>query len=831
MHGADPQRATWVADGWQDAGYALRQFRRAPGFAVVVILTLGIGIGATAATGNAIDRLLLRAPEHVMEPDRVVRLLLETRGPQGEEIVSARTNFPTFEDFAREVDGFANVAAYSSASLSVGEGVGATQARATLVTGSYFTVLGVRPVLGRMFRAADDEPGTRGAYAVLSYHLWLRQFGADTAILGRDIRIGSLRYTAIGIAPPDFRGVEPFAPDVWLPLVVAAERDLGIPISLEDRGSAWLSVIARLGAGTSPQIAEQQATTVWREHNLAAGASVTPRRILAASIALGRGPDRPRETSIVLWLAAVSSLVLLIACANVANLLLARAHARQGEISVRMALGASRRRLARQLLTEAFLLSLVGGMVGTALAVAGGQVIRTYLLPDAPAGPAFDHRLMVAIIGCIVVTAAIISLSTVVRITAPALGRFLRENSSAISKRSTRARMALLGLQGALSMVLVVVAGLFTLSFRRVQQIDLGMDVDGTLMAWVDLESARLPSSEIRAVYDAMLQRVRRVDGVSAAALAARNPFTAGRVIPTHTPERSEEALWHHEGIAQVPREILVDSGFFHAIGATSLQGRDFEHGDRRGAQRVAIVNRNLARVLWSGENPLGQCMLVTFEGNDCVRIVGVVDGFLRRTILDRDELIAYLPLSQSESGALPGSMLIAASGSPRTVAALVRETLSAVRPDLPAVNVMPMRDVLRPQFRPWEAAATLFVIFAVVAFVIAAVGLYGVVSFAAAQRAQDIAIRAALGAGPRHIIAVVAGSGLYVVAAGLMVGGIVGLVIRHWLGPLLFQTSSRDPFIIAGVAAGLFGVAMCAGIIPPIRLLRRGSIAALRGE
>ena len=820
----------WLEDARQDLRYALRHHRGAPGFAALIVVTLAIGIGANATMAAAIDRLLLRAPAHVRDPDRVVRLLLVAPNPLGGEHVSARSNYPTFLDLKREVASFEAIGAYSPARLSFGEGREAVEARASLVSGSFFSVFGVNAAIGRLFTPADDSESRGTPIAVLGHGFWQRELGSDTSIVGRTVRIGSLTYTVVGVTPAGFRGVESHDTDVWLPITIAAEREARIPLSLEDRGSAWLSIVARLRRGAMRASAEQEATNVWREYSAPPGSREVARRIVAASVIRGRGPDRPRDVNVALWLTGVSTLLLLIACANVANLLLARAFARRREIAVRLALGAGRGRLARQMLAEAMLLAGLAGAAALYLAVLGGRLVQRWLLYEGAEGEFLDVRLFGITAAIALATGVLISLAPLIQSASPDLTRSLRVGVAAGGGRASRVRMALLGTQAALCMMLLIAAGLFAQSLRRVEGLDLGLDLERTLMARIELGRAALPQGEIEATYAAMLQRVRALDGVSHAALAEHDPYIYGRAVAAHTPTRSAESLWH-EGVLEVPMEVAVDSGFFRAVGATSLRGRDFEATDQRGAPRVAIINEPLAKLLWPGEEPLGQCMLVSWEGGDCVTVVGILRGFWKFSILEREKLIVYVPMAQGDGYTRAGSMFIAVRGDPAVVSLSVRQAIQSVRPDLPAVSVARMRDIVDPQFRPWQLAANMFGIFGGIALLIATVGLYGVVTFATTQRLPEIAIRTALGARPAHVLSLVASDALRAVAAGLGVGALVVLAVRGWVGPLLFQTSPGDPGIVIAVGALLLSVALVASLIPTMRALRRSPATVLRVE
>lgn len=816
----------WFEQLWQDLRYALRDYRRAPGFAALIVVTLALGIGGNATVAGTIDRLLLRAPLHVREPDRVVRLLLVAPSPPGGAHVSSRTNYPTFLDVERDVSALETVGASSSTRLSFGIGPNAVEAHVSLVSYSFFSVFGVSAAIGRLFMVVDGSESSGVPIAVLGHGFWQRQFGGDTSVIGRAVRIGHLTYTVVGVSPDGFQGMEQRTPDAWLPMAVAAEREARIPLSLEDRGSAWLTIVGRMRRGATRAIVEQQATEVWRRFNTSEASDET-RRVETASIVRGRGPDRAQEVNIALWLGGVSAFVLLIACANVANLLLGRAYARRREVAVRLALGASRSRLARQLLAETTSLVALAGAAAVYLAVVGSRLIQRLLLAD-DSERILDGRLFVITAAIALVTCVLVNLVPLIQTTSPDLTRSLRDSSAGAGSRGPRVRATLLATQAALCVILLIGAGLFALSLRRVQALDLGVDLDRTLMARVDLGRSALPTPVVQAAYDEMAQRVRSLDGVTHAAFAERDPYMSGRAVAAHTPRRSAATLWH-EGVLEVPMEAAVDSGFFRAVGAASLRGRDFTSGDRRGAPPVAIINEVLAQLLWPGSDALGQCMLLAWEGGPCVTVVGVLPGFWKNSIVDRDRLVVYVPMAQGDSYIRPGSMFIRVTGDTRVVAAQVRRAIQSVRSDLPAVSISRMRDVLDPQFRPWRLAATMFATFALVALIMAVVGLYGVVSFNATQRSHEIAIRIALGASRAQVLLAVAGDGLRAVVVGLVVGGVAALGMRHSIGPLLFQTSANDPRIIAGVGGVLLSVAVVASLIPTMRVLRRSTAAVLR--
>jgi len=367
---------------------------RAPGATALIVLTLALGIGANTTMAGVIDRLLLRAPAQVREPDRVARLMTVTPNPRGGVLVGSHANYPMLLDLQQETSVFESVAAVMPLNLSLGVGAEAVGVRASLVSASFFPLLGVTPALGRLFTPADGFPGTETAggppLAVLGYGFWQRQFASDRNVVGRSVRIGKLTYTIVGVTQYGFQGVGAEPPDVWLPITVAAETE-GTLTFLADRTSGWLSIIVRLRHGVSRAAAEQRAMALWRRYAASMGSTNadTTGRVVAASLIPGRGPDAPREVKVALWLGGVSALVLLIACANVANLLLARACTRRREIAVRLALGAGQGRLARQMLTEALLLASLGAAAAVYLAALGGRVLDHLFVTSLIAG--YEH--------------------------------------------------------------------------------------------------------------------------------------------------------------------------------------------------------------------------------------------------------------------------------------------------------------------------------------------------------------------------------------------------------------------------------------------------------
>lgn len=821
----------WLADLSGDLRFALRQWRRAPAVAALVIVTLAIGIGANVTMAGVISHLLLRGPAHIKDPDRVVRLLKVGTSPSGASFASPNLNYPEFLDFQRGAQAFESTAAFSVFVLSLGSGPDAIAVHATLVSGGFFPLFGVAPELGRLFSTADRFPDGEAsggpALAVLAHGFWERQFAGDRAVVGRSLRIGSVTYTVVGVAPRDFQGVETESPDVWLPVSVAG---VDVPAYwFGGRGANWLSIVARLRPGVSPDVAAMEATAIHLRSVERETTGWSRPRLVAASVIRGRGPDKPREVNVALWLGGVSALVLIIACANVANLLLARALARRREIAVRLAMGAGRSRIARQMLAEALLFAVLGAGAAMWLALVGGRLLQRFFVTDIATGGFIDARMFALAAAITLGTAVAISLAPLVQSTALDLTVALRAGATGGGGRTSHVRAMLLVTQSALCTVLLIGAGLFSLSLRRVEGLDLGLDVNRTLIASFDMSRSTLPVvSDYEAALRAVREGVLAVPGVRGVALNGQMS-----AVGAHTATRSWDELVHSFA-GHVPMEITVDSGYFRTLGTASLRGRDFDDTDRLGAEKVAIVSAPLARVLFGGREPIGECVMLPMYENgqdeDCVRVIGVARGFWSRNILDRDAFVVYVPLAQRRRAMQrPNAMYVAVAGDDGGTVQAVRAAIQRAHHDLPAVTVTRFREVLDSQFRPWRLAATMFTAFGAVALVIAIVGLYGVVSYAAEQRSSEIAVRIALGARTRHVLFAVGGDGLRSIMAGLVIGGVAALAARRWIGALLFQTSPDDPRIIGGVAALLLAVAVLAVLVPTARALRRDTASVLR--
>lgn len=818
---------TWVADRWADVRLSLRSLVRRPGFTAAVVVTFALGIGANAALFGIVDRLLLRPPAHVVDADGV-RLLLVQRDFLGRQITSESLAWDDYRDFKR-VAGLREVAAFSGGSLTLGEGEEARRIGARYATHEFFPLLGVRPHLGRFYGPDDDAFGAP-LVAVLGFDLWRTRFGGDPGVLGTTVRIAGAPYTVVGVAPRGFTGVGLSRVDAWLPLQPAKVATDGGDLWFSGRGFSWIRAVGRVAPGASEEVLLEQATALHRagrQEDIGRGHYDPDARVVARPLVAGvAGPHDGRTGvdagRVALWLAGVSALVLLIACANVANLLLARSLRQQRESAVRLALGVSPWRLVQQRVLDALVLAVLGGAAGLAVAGWGGSALRSRLLPDvdwsgAPQGRVVAFTLAVSLLAGLVAAAAPAVLAARQR-----LGASLAQGARG-SAAGTRVRGLLSLGQATLATLLLVGAGLFVRSLAEARRADLGFDVDHILA--VDLEpSGPLEGADLADYYARAVERASAVPGVRAAA-ATNAPFGWSFSGPLRA-----------EGLDSIPVPPAggpyyhrVSAGFFDAMGLRVVRGRGLDASDF-GGPPVAVVNETMAELLWPGADPLGRCLYVDEEGEICSNVVGVTAYANQGGFAEERRAQYYLPLGD-DGEVEPKGMFVRVEGDPEAAVARLTQALSAGLPGTRLVRPRPMRALLDPEFRGWRLGTTVFSLFGALALLVAGVGLYSLLAFDVAERRREIGIRLAVGATPERIHGHVLRR-----AMGLAGGGVVlGLGAAFALAPraagLLYGVSPRDPLVFAAAAVALLGAAALAGAYPARRATEVQPTEALRVE
>jgi predicted permease len=799
----------------QDLRHAFRGFRRNPGFALVALATVALGVGATTAVFSLVNGVLLE-PLPYADPDRIALVYADNPA-------IGLPRFPvapaTFLDWRRQTRTFAPLAARRAQSFNLTGGDRPIRVSGERVTAGFFPALGLRPLLGRIIVSADDGPG--GAkVAVLSASFFHRHFGGDRRALGRQLALNGESYTVIGVVPDDHRG----SVDLWVPL--------GLDPTRAPRDLHSLEVLGRLAPGTSLGQARSEMATIaarqaaqYPELDQGWGAAVVPiREVIVADV-------RP---ALLLLFAAVG-LVLLIACANLANLLLARVSGREGELAVRKALGAGRGRLLSQLLTESLTLSILGGGLGLLLAAWGTRALLAMNPKAVPrAGEiGVDWRVLLFALAVSAATGLAFGLAPAFKAAGADLTPVLKEGGRAQSGgiRRLRGRTLLVLAEMALALVLLAGAGLLIASFARLAGVDPGFRPGRVLTVQLSLPRPKYREPARQAAFaEDLLGRAAALPGVTAAGLVSALPLADHTPQLLFTVEKRPVA-----SPAQAPHANYraVSPGYFAAMGIPLRRGRVFTAADRTGAPRVILLNETMARSLFPGENPLGRRLTLGVPGPgeepEWVTVVGVV-GDVRHTALKEESgMEMFWPFAQEPFADF--TLLLASDKAPGALAGPARQAVQAIDPDLPVFHVRPLTEVVSEALAPARLSTVLFGLFAALALALAAVGLYGVMSYAVAERRREIGIRMALGADRSRVFRLVLSQAMGVALVGVVVGLAGSLAATRLLRSLLYGVGTADAFTFPAVAALLTGVAFLASYLPARRATAVDPLTAMRGE
>ena len=830
-------RAVWLWPSlealWQDATYTIRDLRRNPTFTIGVALTLALGIGANAAMFSLIDRLLFRPPPFMVDPSTVQQVYMY-RTSQGKESGTGG-QYARYADMARYSTAFSQAAGVRLKGLAVGVGEGTRVRSVAIVSAGFFGFFDAPPVLGRYYTPNEDALPDPAPVAVLSHALWTTQFGARRDVLGATLSIDAVEYTIIGVAPKGFVGLWPYRPPVaFVPLATYA-RSEGPPDWATTYGHSFgIDPIVRRKPNVTITQASADLTNALRRSYQAqyqgnpAGAPLDrlrPRAV-AASVLAERGPEPSSALRPARWLAGVTVIVLLIAAANVANLLLARAIRRRREIAVRLALGVSRRRLCGQLLTEGVILALVGGAAGVALAVWGGRVLSATFLPGTePVSIITDARTLgfsaLIALGIGLVT----GMAPMAQLARTSLVADLKSGPREGTHGRSRLRTSLLLLQSALSVVLLVGAGLFVQSLRNVRDVRLGFDADSVLVVELEMRDVRLDSAATVALRLRLLEAAKSVPGVSHASLRESIPFAGMSSYPLRVAGvDSVRALGEFHTNA-------VSAEYFAAMGTRILRGRGFETTDRGETRPVMVVGESMANALWPGKDPIDQCVRVGLDSMPpCRYVVGVAEDIHSESIEPELKLFFYyMPALQWKPQ--EGGLFVRAAGEASAIAEPLRRALQREMPGTAFVTVNPMGSIVGAKMRSWIVGATLFTAFGVLALVLAAVGLYSVIAYNVTQRKHELGVRLALGAGRFGVVRLVVMESLRFALAGVAIGTGVALAAGKWIGPLLFDQSPRDVVVFGTVTVVLVCVAIVASWVPALRAARLDPKTALQAD
>jgi predicted permease len=814
----------------RDVRYALRGLRARPGFTLGVVLTLGLGIGANAAMFGIVDRLLFRPPAFLRNQDRVHRVYL-TWTQDGRQDLQRGMEFARYLDFRRDASSFDEFAAFQNRRLPIGVGEAAREQIVGVVSAAFFRFFDAPAALGRYFGEDEDRIPEGKQVVVLSYPFWQTMYGGRRDVLGAQLQVDRMSCTIIGVAPEGFVGVgDREVPAVYVPITAYAFSFRG-PVYPTMRTWSWMELLVRRKPDVSLERATADLTTAlgrsWAADQVnsarSPAASAHPRAILGP-VQFARGPQAGNDSKVATWVSGVALIVLLIACANVANLLLSRAVTRRRELALRLALGVSRGRLMRQLLTETLVLAVAGGVAGLAIAEWGGAALRAlFLPPEAAAGVLGDPRTLLFALGATAGAALLTGLLPALQASRSDVARALNAAGRDAGGRRSRARTLLLLFQATLSVVLLVGAGLFVRSLRNVQAMRLGYDVDPVVFVQAYSRGTKLTPAEGMALDLRLAEAARGIPGVVAATPTASVPFWSNE----------GRGLWV-PGVDSVRKlgRFLLQTGspdYFRTVGTRILRGRAFDEHDGATSAPVLVVGEGMAKALWPGRDPLGKCVRIGADTAPCSTVIGVAEDMRLRSLTDQREFSYYQPISQYGSPA--GGTFVRVAGDAADYTELVRRTLQPLMPGTAYVTVVPLRSLVNPSMRSWRFAATMFVAFGGLALGLAAIGLYSVIAYNVAERRQEIGVRIALGAPRGRIVRLVVGSGMRVVVTGVVLGGALALWAGRWVAALLFHESPADPAVYALVAAVLIGVALVATAVPALAASRVDPNVALRAE
>jgi putative ABC transport system permease protein len=803
----DMRRTEWLAELRHDLRYAVRGLRSSPGFTAVALLTLAMGIGASTTIFSVANTVLLR-PFPYREPDRIVRLY-ETN-PSTETFGISE---PNYLDWRQRVRGMSQLAAFTGRNASLlGDG-DPVELAALVATPSLFPLLGVRPLLGRVFRDEEAKPGAPARVVLLSYALWQTRFGGDRGVVGRTLNLGGTSYEVIGVMPPDL--VFPGNPELWEPLA---------PSPSAQRGDRRLGVIGRLAPNVTLARSLDEMRSVARdlarqypETNGEWGANVTS---LQAWLV---GDDL--RTRVQALLVAVG-LLLLMGCVNVANLLLARATARQREMSVRAALGAGRGRIVRQLLTESLVLAAAGAAIGVLLTTLAVPVLRDVGETAIPRLDelAVDWRVVFFGIAASLVTGILFGIAPALQASRADLNDLLRSGGRVAA--AGRLRSILIVTSVAMALVLLVGAGLVGRSFERLMRVDYGFRAEGVFTASVALPNGRYPERAQRAAfYSEAARRLAATPGVRAVGFTNIAPFSGGSTaisfaVVGRQPASADEFLsanWRS-----------VTPGYFAATGVPLKKGRLIAETDGEPAPRVVVITETMARRIWPGVDPLGQ--QVTVGGSPAPwTVVGIVGDIRDQLLQEEPEPMMYLSFQQ-----VPWSsmwVLVRGPGDPMALAPVVRREIRAIDPLLPVANEQPLSRLVSQIAAQPRFTALIFGLFASAALVLAVVGVYGIVAYGVTQRTREIGVRLALGATPSGIVRGVVRHGVGLAGFGVAIGLWAAYALSRFMQGILYDVAPTDAVTYLAVAALLVGCAAAASTLPARWAARLDPVRALRDE
>jgi predicted permease len=799
----------------KDLKYSIRKLIKSPSFTTTAVLSLALGIAGNVLIFSLINTFMFTPLASVKDPKQVVWVY----SSESDRPAYLSSNYPDYLAFRDQNDVFSGLSAYDGVELSLNTGGEPEIVHGAAVTANLFSTLGVDSFAGRRFLPDEDKPQGTSPAAMLGYNFWQRRFGNDAGIIGKPIELNGIGFTIVGITPPGFTGAQGVTmPDLWVPISMYSQ--LYPPLTkardrLNDRNTHWLNLVGRLKPGISAEQAEAALSII--AARLAQEFPETNKNWGVKVASMGGGKLDPRERGDMLPVAglllAVVGLVLLIACANVANLMLMRSSLRQKAMAICLALGATRIQLMRQLLMETVILFMAGGVVGLLAALGALNVLRSVVASDRPLAVEFtlDWRVLGFTLLVSLLTALVFGLAPALRASRPNLVAALKNEEYVENRgfRRSRLRSLFVVSQVTLSLVLLIVAGLLIRSLLNTQGIDPGFNPENALVVPLDLKLQRYNEARGKEFQRQVVERVSMMPGVQMVGLVRDLPLgnSSGNLVMQL---QGGEAAGHLYMVSA----NLVGPGYFRAMGIPINRGREFTEQDREGAPGVVIINETMARRFWSSQNPLGQRISIDGKAGPFMEIVGVARDSKYKSLEEGPTAFVYQALPQSNYQSRL-NIVVRTTDDPQKMLGTVRNQVRQMDSKLPLVDVQTMAQQVNLALLPAKAAAWFLGLFGILALVLAAIGLYGVVAHSVSRRTHEIGIRMTLGARPRDVLFMILREGMSLVLIAIIVGLLLAFAATRLLSGFIYGISSTDPLTFGGVALLLALVALIASYLP----------------
>ena len=811
---------------FQEIRLTFRVLAKNRGFTAIAAMSLALGIGANSAIFSLADALLLR-PLPIRDPGAVVTVTTNTP-----DNPYSGVSYPNYRDLRGKSQSFDGVVTFQLSTWGVASSANeiAQMRMGLIVSDNFFQVLGVEPTLGRSFRPEETRVPGRDAVVVLAHDFWYNQFAADRSVIGRTIRLNGIDFTVVGVAPESFTGVDQYIrPALFVPVTMKQRLDASKDNPLETRGNHDFTVKARLKPGMSLGTARAELTTIWNNLQQSYPDTNRGRKIDVKTEIQARYQQDPYDAILVMFLMGLVGLVLIIACANVANLLLARASSRSREIAIRLAVGASRMRLVRQLLLESLVLALLGGLLGVVLGYAGIRFLQRIQVPtDLPVviSVQLDHRVLAFSLIAALVSALFFGLMPALQSTKMGLVPALKAGGQGLrGRRRTIGRNILVVGQVALSMALLVAAGMLVDAVGKTLTFDPGFRTDHLLMMEFDTALVRYTDEQTREFYRSLRDRASALPGVRSVAMTCYVPFSPNGYGKSVVPEGYEFPKGRDS--ASTPGAV-VDEHYFDTMKMAIVRGRGFTAGDKAGARRVAVVNEEFARSYWPKQDPIGKRFRLNDSKGPWLEVVGLTRTSRYFFIAEPPMKFLYLPFSQEQNSRM--SLIVETFADPATIAMPLRAVVRGIDPNQPIYNVRTFSSFYEQ--RAIAVAMTLMQVVATMGLLgltLALIGLYGLIAYSVSRRTQEIGIRMAIGADRVEVLKMVLRQGFVLVLAGIAAGGALSVVVARMLAIGLAGLGTPNPitYVVVPIALLLITLAACyiparrASLIDPIRALR----------